>query len=458
MKKTYLIIIAILAMVACEKEKSKDYLIFSGTIKNLEIENIDLLNVGNSFKKTIKVNADGMFSDTLKIESGYYSLAIDKKNIELYLNKIEDLQIVYNLRDTLSPINFVGKFENENNYLLKKFQFLKNNYGDNNELYTLEEKEFLKKINLKESHLKELANTSYLDGSFLNQELRNLHYKTIIYLDNYESFHRYFAKNKDFVVSDSFPLNNTPSDLNNIDDFNNSLDYRKIIQTYYHKKVTEQPNVNDDVYNIVYMDLVNEGATNPIIKNQLLFDNTKYGITFTTETETFYKKFMASSTNEKHKAEITKTYNILQKTAKGKNSPKFINYENYNGEKTSLDDLKGKYVYVDVWATWCGPCKKEIPFLKELEKQYHDKNIAFVSISIDKAKDIDKWKKMVKDKEMTGVQLFADNDWKSDFVKDYNIVGIPRFILIDPNSKIVSASALRPSNPDTRAYLDELLK
>jgi thiol-disulfide isomerase/thioredoxin len=121
-----------------------------------------------------------------------------------------------------------------------------------------------------------------------------------------------------------------------------------------------------------------------------------------------------------------------------------------------LSDLKGKYVYVDVWATWCGPCKAEIPSLKALEKQYHDKNIQFVSLSIDddrshggswdKARE--DWKAMIADKELSGVQLFAPNGWQSPFVMDYKIKGIPRFILIDPNGNIVTPDAPRPSSPE----------
>jgi thiol-disulfide isomerase/thioredoxin len=137
-------------------------------------------------------------------------------------------------------------------------------------------------------------------------------------------------------------------------------------------------------------------------------------------------------------------------------SPSF-NYDNYKGGKTKLEDFKGKYVYIDVWATWCGPCRAEIPFLKKIEEKYHGKNIAFVSISIDELKNIEKWKTMVKDKELGGVQVFADNDWNSQFVKDYKISGIPRFILIDPNGNIVKADAERPSAPGLQEELDKLL-
>ncbi len=125
-------------------------------------------------------------------------------------------------------------------------------------------------------------------------------------------------------------------------------------------------------------------------------------------------------------------------------SPKFTNYENYDGSTTSLDDLKGKYVYVDVWATWCPPCVKEIPHLQKVEKKYHSKNIAFVSISVDNEKAKGKWKKMIKDRKMGGIQLFAGKD--KTFTNGYKINGIPRFILIDPQGNIVNANAPRPSN------------
>jgi len=148
---------------------------------------------------------------------------------------------------------------------------------------------------------------------------------------------------------------------------------------------------------------------------------------------------------------------------KGATSPSFVAYENFNGEKTSLSDLKGKYVYIDVWATWCGPCKAEIPSLKKIEKEYHGKNIAFVSMSIDDdrshggswEKANEDWKKMVNEKELGGIQIFAPKGWQSEFVQNYRINGIPRFILIDPNGNIVSASAPRPSSEELIKLFDE---
>ncbi|REE08183.1 TlpA family protein disulfide reductase [Winogradskyella pacifica] len=149
---------------------------------------------------------------------------------------------------------------------------------------------------------------------------------------------------------------------------------------------------------------------------------------------------------------------------KGSASPAFENYENYAGGNTSLSDLKGKYVYIDLWATWCGPCIKEIPALKKVEKQYEGKNIEFVSISVDEgrgykgdaAEAYKGWKKMVNEKELGGMQLIADNGFRSQFIQDYKVNGIPRFLLIDPNGNIVSADAPRPSSSALIDLFNEL--
>lgn len=148
----------------------------------------------------------------------------------------------------------------------------------------------------------------------------------------------------------------------------------------------------------------------------------------------------------------------------GSPSPIFTDYENINGSTTSLGDLEGKYLYVDIWATWCGPCKAEIPFLKELEHDYQGRNIQFLSLSVDDDRthgdSWDKaradWKAMIADKEMGGIQLFAPDGWKSDFVTAYKVKGIPRFILIDPDGNIVTPDAPRPSSPKLKALFQSL--
>lgn len=163
--------------------------------------------------------------------------------------------------------------------------------------------------------------------------------------------------------------------------------------------------------------------------------------------------------SEEHAEEASKRRKQKEELKKlnGTQSPDFA-YENFKGGTTKLKKFKGKYVYIDVWATWCEPCRQQIPALQKVEEKYKDKKIAFVSISVDKKKDYEKWKKLVKDEALGGIQLIADNAWKSEFVVAYGINSIPRFILIGPDGKIVDVDAPRPSDPKLVELLDMLLK
>lgn len=128
----------------------------------------------------------------------------------------------------------------------------------------------------------------------------------------------------------------------------------------------------------------------------------------------------------------------------GRPSPDF-SFPDINGKNVSLSDLRGKYVYIDCWATWCVPCKGEIPHLKKLEETFRGMNIAFVSISCDRDKA--KWEAMVKEQELTGIQLWGDED--NEFLRKYRVQGIPRFIWIGPDGRIINPDMTRPSDPKT---------
>ena len=153
-----------------------------------------------------------------------------------------------------------------------------------------------------------------------------------------------------------------------------------------------------------------------------------------------------------------------EKLKKGNKAPEFLNYENFRGGTTSLKDFRGNYVYIDVWATWCRPCIAQIPYLKKLEEEYKDENISFVSISTDDDrrsngswdKAHDKWTTMVKEKNITGIQLWAGKD-DARFSQEYMIRSIPRFILIDPEGNIVDKNSKPPGDPRLKIILNELL-
>lgn len=128
-----------------------------------------------------------------------------------------------------------------------------------------------------------------------------------------------------------------------------------------------------------------------------------------------------------------------------------FSFPDKEGKQVSFASLKGKVVLIDVWATWCGPCRAEFPHLKQLEKDIEGMPIQIVSISTDAEKDKEKWLKMIKDENLGGIQLFASV--QNEVSKYYKINGIPRFMVFDKNGKIVNVDAPRPSDKKLKELL-----
>lgn len=126
------------------------------------------------------------------------------------------------------------------------------------------------------------------------------------------------------------------------------------------------------------------------------------------------------------------------------------------GKEYKLDDFKGKMLFIDFWASWCAPCKAQIPYQKELEKNYAGKDIVFMSVSLDQSKTA--WLKAVKEEELHGYVLHAEGNFKNDFPKAYAIESIPRYMLIDANGNIISDNMMKPQNKkEISGIIDEEL-
>ena len=107
------------------------------------------------------------------------------------------------------------------------------------------------------------------------------------------------------------------------------------------------------------------------------------------------------------------------------------------GDTIRLSDYagKGRYVLVDFWASWCGPCRAAMPAIKELYAKYHDKGFDVIGVSLDAKKDA--WLKGIADLELPWPQMSDVKLWDSAGAKQYGIMAIPCTILIGPDGKIV---------------------
>lgn len=453
--KKILFLITALIVVSCNDNVKEDYAIISGRISNKQAGDFSVNSEDGTFKEIIQVNPDGTFTDTLSTDIKSYVLYDGFNPIFIKVQPGDNLSINYDAKAFDNSISISGIGSEINNYLIEKRKAEKAIAVDMQKIYMLNEAQFkTSMLTFKEAQEKNLKNTKNLPNDFVKKESKNINYSYLSRLNSYERTHKYFTGNTDFKISDNFLDELKTINYANTEDFEFSNEYKGLVTDYYGKKAGELVAFDGTPFDMAFIKTVS-AIKDEKIKNTLLFEFANFNLNNAKDVDAFYKAFTENSTNEKNNAAILEKYNLKTGLNKGKPSPKFVNYDNYKGGKTSLDDLKGKYLYIDIWATWCRPCLNEIPALKNLEKQFHGKNIEFVSISIDQASDYEKWKNMIKEKELTGIQLFATPNEMS-FIENYQVEGIPRFIIIDAQGNIVNSNAPRPSDGNLANLLNRL--
>ncbi|WEK19929.1 MAG: TlpA disulfide reductase family protein [Candidatus Pedobacter colombiensis] len=144
------------------------------------------------------------------------------------------------------------------------------------------------------------------------------------------------------------------------------------------------------------------------------------------------KKFPNLTQAKERKKEILDGIAQAAKIADGQKTPDFA-YPDLNGKKWGPKDFRGKYLIIDFWASWCGPCRQEIPHLKEVYKKYKDKGLEILSVSVD-AKPAD-WKKAMNEERMAWPQINAVES--KPVMASYMFSGIPYLVVVDKDGKIV---------------------
>ena len=123
-----------------------------------------------------------------------------------------------------------------------------------------------------------------------------------------------------------------------------------------------------------------------------------------------------------------------------------------SGETVSMRNLRGKVVVIDFWATWCGPCVKEIPHMKELYAQYRDQGVEFIGVSLDKSEEdggLDKLREYCDENDVNWPQYYQGDYWNSEFSTAWGINSIPAIFIIDRKGSLHSVNA--------RGQLDDLI-
>ena len=172
----------------------------------------------------------------------------------------------------------------------------------------------------------------------------------------------------------------------------------------------------------------------------------------TAEIDSLYNNFDSSILQNAYVKQIKNLVDAGKRTAIGQQAPDF-ELPNLNGKSTSLSSLKNKYVFVDFWASWCGPCRTQNPGIVAAYKKYKGKEFDILSVSLDD--DRLAWKEAIKQDKLTWQHVSDLKGWESSVVPVYGIRSLPATILLDKAGKII-ASGINPTQLEEK--LAEVLK
>ena len=391
---------------------------------------------GNGYSKVIKVNSNGAFDDTLAVKEGNFNFNDTRESTALYLAPGYHLEISFDGKEFDETLKYSGIGERPNNFNASYFLFNEKNNLDSDTYKKIENQEYFDyELKTYESTIKLLYESEIENEKFLKDQADKFRFKMLNNLIT-KLGDDYFTGKTEGIITQFIDREVSQIDFKDSVMFTSNNGYRYFLSSYFVSGLSSGDLKTLELYNEDLMEMQKKSILNTLKRGISFYNMEKLDV--------YYQTIVKLAPNDKGFDRMKKKYDRIKNLKKGSPSPSF-NYPDTSGENISLESLKGKLVYVDVWATWCGPCKAQIPFLKQLEEKYREEEIAFVSLSIDKLKNISKWKDMIVDKELEGIQIIADKAWRSKFVTDYVIEGIPRFILIDKDGNLMDPMAPRPA-------------
>lgn len=426
--------------------------IFSG-IANYATDSIELTSP-NLIKYIFAVDSLGCFHESVSQSSpGYFELKIrGELHTIIFLMPGDSIYLQCSKNNGVPKLYFSGSNDAYNNYLYsyediyQKYRPIFRTKLFN--AYTKKEKKFMKivaeyKNDLQENLKKESVMLNMTSECIRQENIRiDCHClsKIAFYPDYYERYTGQKSETDDSFYSFLDTINFNDSTLLIYPEY-------KSLSTRYIKRLAKQKALSLDYEHIDNKDLLiqfacidsaihNRDAIN-FLYFQLLNSYIKTHGLF--KIENALQIFFKNCTDSVYVDLIEKQTGKKQFEKLGRQANDFT-YSDPDSNLVTLSSFRGKYVYIDVWATWCGPCRRELPYLEELQKKYSEKKLVFISVSVDK--DRKQWQKMAKN--MSGIQLHAGG-WQG-ITEEYDIQAIPRFILIDKNGLVLNPNAPRPSD------------
>ncbi|MCI7390652.1 TlpA family protein disulfide reductase [Butyricimonas virosa] len=380
-----------------------------------------------------------------RYESGYGVVKCGYMQIPVYIHEGGELKLSFDMKDPVKSLHFDGNLAGENRYLNDSRVRVPKRADQ------LDEQAFIQWENNYLEERYRFLDSLRLDARFVRIERQRLYALHELALCYYLMMHRYQIDNykpSEEYLTYLLGVIREDSTLLNLQEYRDAM--ALLIKTLSTQNVDPADLLLMTKTQLEWIDkYLKDDKVGEFFVYQLVMAYVgEKGIDYFSEISPIYERWVKSDHYRKVFADL---YARWDKIAKGRKVPE-IEFRDVEGQVVKLTNFKGKYIYIDVWGSTCPPCRKELPFLKILEKDFAGKNIHFLSVSTDRSKQA--WIKAIQEEKLDG-HLFVPRDLKK-FREVFQIRLIPRFILLDQELNIITANMTAPSDSETKKRLNQL--
>lgn len=464
MKKLWILLLlpAFLACSTAEKDITRVELV----IENAGIEEAELGYTTDfilrSRENLTAAEQEGRFVFEIKLDKPVMAtITAGSQRMNVYLEPGKDLTVVFDMEDVSGSLKFEGALASENQLLRTYAQDIEPAFGRQvvfEKFREAQPEEFaafameMKETSL--SFLHDFAGENPLSASFEKYFETDIRYQAYANMLNYPMYHAHYNQLAEApqmpegyyeFTKDALDISEEQLQVPSCVNFVSA--YSQYYMTQHGKDMPED---------LSYPDRMMWAAENAFEGKARAFAVAS-AITIQFNHGDFSRAVEAS---EAFKAEnswqylndvLTTSHSNALRVAPGSEAPDFTLVD-INGEEVSLSDFRDKVVYLDFWASWCGPCMREVPHAKELKKRFEgEENLVFLYVSVDE--DEQAWRRTVEQHNIQGVHLNVPG-MRHEIAQSYNVQGVPSFFIIDKDGVIHNNNPSRPSG----STIDEELR
>lgn len=432
----------------------------------------NLISGGDTVARTsLNAQGDGSLNFHLN-QPTFAELTIEKFQFTCFFSPDDNLKVIVETNDKTTSTQFSGKGAEANNYLEESRNVFNKHFNvGGKQINEFAPEEFTHSLNKMKSALDEF-HQSFIQKYPLPEKTSKLlgisnRIIPLSFKHNYISA-RYNTTEGRMSIPEF--LEKVYGEIPLDDDFLNAKYsyYGWVLKEYYDnlcfallaQKTPDGKKIPYAAFPKMFERMIKNGNYSKAMTECLLainiYDALNQGLT--SGTMSVYDSFKKEYPHSPYQLPLDKKYQKWITISKGAPAPNFTGVTP-DGKKVSLSDLKGKIVYADIWATWCGPCVEELPKAKEIQQKFSEKDdVVFLYVSIDSKST--NWKNFLeKDPAFKGTHINISDDTEvSKLYKAYQMSGVPAYFLIDKEGKIITATASRPSSGKVEGEIRALVK